>query len=44
MGGARRDERREMHTKCWSQNLNGRGHVDGRIILGWISQKYSEKV
>jgi len=30
-----------MHTKFWSENLNGRGHlqglgIDGDIILEWI--------
>jgi hypothetical protein len=34
----RRDK--EMHTKYWSGNVKGRGHledlgIDGRIILEW---------
>jgi len=39
-----RRERREMHTKFWSENLNARTHskakgVGGKIILEWILQK-----
>lgn len=34
-----------MHTKCWSEKPERRHHlgdigVDGKIILGWILQKY----
>jgi hypothetical protein len=36
-----------MHTRFWSENLEGRDHlgdlgVDGRIILEWISGKQGE--
>jgi hypothetical protein len=37
---------REMHTKFWSENLNGRDNSEdlGRITLEWILGKYGGKV
>jgi hypothetical protein len=37
-------ERREMHTKCWFENVKGRDNwedlgVDGRIMLEWTVQE-----
>jgi hypothetical protein len=38
-----------MHKKFWTENLKGRGHVegldiDGRIILRWLLRKLGGKV
>jgi len=38
-----------MHTKFWSENLNGRSDLDdrgtdARLLLEWILEKQSRKV
>jgi hypothetical protein len=38
-----------MHTKVWSENLEGRDHlqdldINGKIMLEWILGKYGGKV